>query len=35
MAAHIAADLAGADPAISLQSALQAAANYVSGDTSL
>ena len=35
MAAHIAADLAGSEPAGSLQSALQAAANYVSGDTPL
>jgi pseudouridine kinase len=35
MAAHIAADLDGADTAQSLQLALQAAANYVSGDTPL
>ena len=35
MAAHIAADLDGADATQSLLSALQAAANYVSGDTPL
>lgn len=35
MAAHIAAEAGGADPATALRSALQAAADYVSGDTSL
>lgn len=35
MAGHIAAELSGADQDIALQSALQAAADYVSGDTDL
>lgn len=35
MAAHIAADLRGADPAGALDSALAAAANYVSGKTEI
>ncbi|MGR3661230.1 MAG: PfkB family carbohydrate kinase [Paracoccaceae bacterium] len=35
MAAHIAADLSGSSSTQSLQSALRAAANYVSGDTPL
>jgi sugar/nucleoside kinase (ribokinase family) len=33
MAAHVAAEAAGADPASALERALDAAAAYVSGDT--